>query len=68
MGVRQEGPILASILQKGLDAIPKSEREAIYHEWISIQYQHRVDYGTLWTVLILAALALFVIVYWRQYL
>ena len=68
MGVRQEGPILASILQKGLDAIPKSERDAIYHEWISIQYQHRVDYGTLWTVLTLAALALFVIVYWRQYL
>ena len=66
MGVRQDGPILASILQKGLDAIPKSERDAIYHEWISIQYQHHVDYGTLWTVLTLAALALFVIVYWNR--
>jgi signal transduction histidine kinase len=66
MGVRQDWPILAGILQKGLDAIPKSERDAIYHDWISIQYQHRVDYGTLWTVVTLAALALFVIVYWNR--
>lgn len=66
MGVRQDWPILAGILQKGLDAIPKSERDAIYHDWISIQYQHHVDYGVLWTVLTLAALALFVIVYWNR--
>lgn len=66
MGVRQDWPILAGILQKGLDAIPKSERDAIYHDWISIQYQHHIDYGTLWTVVTLAALALFVIVYWNR--
>ncbi|MDG4594823.1 MAG: transporter substrate-binding domain-containing protein [Candidatus Contendobacter sp.] len=66
MGVRQDWPLLAGILQKGLDAIPKSERDAIYHDWISIHYQHRVDYGTLWTVVTLAALALFVIVYWNR--
>ena len=66
MGVRGDWPMLAGILQKGLDAIPKSERDAIYHDWISIQYQHRVDYGTLWTVLTLAGLALFVIVYWNR--
>jgi signal transduction histidine kinase len=66
MGVRPDGPILAGILQKGLDAIPKSERDAIYHDWISIQYQHAIDYGTLWTVLTLAGLALFVIFYWNR--
>lgn len=66
MGVRGDWPLLAGILQKGLDAIPKSERDAIYHDWISIQYQHRVDYGTLWTVVTLAARALFVIVYWNR--
>lgn len=66
MGVRGDWPMLAGILQKGLDAIPKSERDAIYHDWISIRYQHHVDYGTLWTVLTLAALALFVIVYWNR--
>ena len=66
MGVRGDGPMLAGILQKGLDAIPKNERDAIYHDWISIQYQHHVDYGTLWTVVTLAGLALFVIVYWNR--
>ncbi len=66
VGVRQDWPLLAGILQKGLDAIPKSERDAIYHDWISIRYQHHIDYGVLWTVLTLAALALFVIVYWNR--
>lgn len=66
VGVRRDWPMLAGILQKGLDAIPKSERDAIYHDWISIQYQHRIDYGTLWTVLTLAGLTLFVIVYWNR--
>lgn len=66
MGVRQDWPMLASILQKGLEAIPKSERDAIYHDWMSIQYQHQVDYGAVWTVLTLAALALLVIVYWNR--
>ena len=66
MGVRRDWPMLAGILQKGLDAIPKNERDTIYHDWISIQYQHHVDYGMLWTVLTLAALALFVIAYWNR--
>ncbi len=66
MGVRGDWPLLAGILQKGLDAIPKNERDAIYHDWISIQYQHDIDYGALWPVLTLAALALFVIVYWNR--
>jgi two-component system sensor histidine kinase EvgS len=66
MGVRGDWPLLAGILRKGLDAIPKSERDAIYHDWISIQYQHDIDYGALWPVLTLAALALFVIVYWNR--
>jgi signal transduction histidine kinase len=48
MGVRNDWPILARILQKGLDAIPASEREAIYNEWISIEYKHSVDYSLLW--------------------
>ena len=66
MGVRQDLPMLAGILQKGLDAIPKSERDAIYHDWISIRYQHGVDYGLLWQVVALAALVLFIIVYWNR--
>ena len=66
MGVRQDWPLLAGILQKGLDAIPKSERDAIYHDWISIRYQHGTDYRLLGQVVVLAALLLFIIVYWNR--
>jgi len=66
MGVRQDWPMLAGILQKGLDAIPKSERDAIYHDWISIRYQHGTDYRLLGQVVVLAALMLFIIVYWNR--
>lgn len=50
MGVRGDWPMLAAILQKGIDAIPAGAREAIYRDGISIQYQHRFDYTTLWMV------------------
>ena len=48
MGVRNDWPMLAGILQKGIDAIPTTEREAIYREGISIRYQSRFDYTLLW--------------------
>jgi signal transduction histidine kinase len=63
MGVRNDWPILARILQKGLDTIPASEREAIYNQWISIEYKHHVDYSLLWWLVAAGAaviLAIFV--------
>jgi ABC-type amino acid transport substrate-binding protein/two-component sensor histidine kinase len=50
MGVRSDWPMLAGILQKGIDAIPATERDGIYRDWISIQYQHRFDTTILWMV------------------
>ncbi len=37
MGVRNDWPLLLGILQKGLDAIPQEEREAIYNRWIRLE-------------------------------
>jgi ABC-type amino acid transport substrate-binding protein len=61
MGVRSDWPMLAGILQKGIDAIPATERDAIYRDWISIRYQHRVDYTWLWAVAGGAALILLLV-------
>jgi len=66
MGVRQDWPLLAGILQKGLDAIPQSERDGIYHDWISIHYEHGVDYTLLWQLLAVAVVILLIIVYWNR--
>jgi len=66
MAVRQDWPILADILQKGLDAIPKHEQDSIYHDWISIKYEHNIDYSLLWQILTAVALTLFFILYWNR--
>ena len=61
MGVRSDWPMLATILQKGIAAIPAAERDAIYRDWIAIRYQHRVDYTWLWMVIGGALLVLLVV-------
>ena len=66
MGVRRDQPLLASLLQKGLDAIPKSERDAIHNEWLSIHYSHAMDLRLLWLVLASAALLLAFILWWNR--
>ncbi len=64
MAVQRDEPILAAILQKGLDAIPRHERDAIYHDWVSIKYRVEADRGLLWRVVAGAALLLAIIGWW----
>ncbi len=56
MAVRNDWPLLASILQKALDAIPESEYSAIFGNWI------RFDSKTDYTWVIRAAIILVVVV------
>jgi signal transduction histidine kinase len=67
MAVRDDWPILAGILQKGIDAIPVAEREAIYRDWIAIRYEHSIDYSLLWKGLAAAALVLLLVFAERTY-
>jgi signal transduction histidine kinase len=67
MAVRDDWPILAGILQKGIEAIPVAERDAIYRDWISIHYEHSIDYSLLWKGLAAAALALVLVFAERTY-
>ncbi len=64
MAVHRDEPMLAAILQKGLDAIPRHERDAIYHDWISIRYRVESDWGLLLRVIAGAALLLAIIGWW----
>ncbi len=66
MAVRPDQPALSGILQKGLAAIPQHERDAIYHEWISIHYKHQVDYSLLWRISAAALSILLIIAYWNR--
>ncbi len=44
MGTRNDEPILASIIQKALNAIPETKKEEIYQKWIKLKFQSVTDY------------------------
>ncbi|MDH3972939.1 MAG: transporter substrate-binding domain-containing protein [Deltaproteobacteria bacterium] len=66
MAVRGDWPLLAGILQKALDFIKKEEGEAIINRWMTIRYEHGVDYTLLWQSLLAAAIVLSVFLYWNR--
>jgi signal transduction histidine kinase len=66
MAVRSDWPILRDILQKALDAIPKSRHKDIYRTWLAVKYEPGFDYTLLWQVLLVSALVLAAIFYWNR--
>lgn len=50
MAVKKDLPILASILQKGLEDIDAVEREKIVSNWMSITQDYRVNYPWLLSI------------------
>ncbi len=50
MACRNDWPVFANILQKGLDSINTEERNRIYRNWISITYEHGFDYSLIWKI------------------
>ncbi|WP_295412717.1 transporter substrate-binding domain-containing protein [uncultured Thiodictyon sp.] len=64
MAVHRDAPVLRAILQKGLDALPRHDRDAIYHNWVSIRYRHETDLGLLWRALAAAAMLTALIGWW----
>jgi signal transduction histidine kinase len=66
IGVSRNNPLLASILDKALQAIPEAEQNAIYSKWVSLEYTRKVDYSLVWKILA-ASLAVMVLFFcWNQ--
>ena len=66
IGSRKDQPILAGLLQKALDAIPKAKRAEIFNHWVSITYERGFDYTLFWQVLAGVALILISFTYWNR--
>lgn len=60
MGVRKDWPLFVSILNKALNTISETDKNAIYNQWIGVHYEHQFDYVLLWKILF-AVLIIFVI-------
>ena len=59
-------PVLASLLQKGLDALPQEERQAISQKWMSVTYTWRMDYRLVWKILLGAGVLFALFFSWNR--
>ncbi len=66
MGVRKDHPLLFSVVNKALRAIPEDERQAITNKWITVKYEHDFDYSTLWKVFAGAAVIILLFLLWNR--
>lgn len=69
-GVRKDWPELASILEKGLAAIDRDERGAIYGKWVRLKRDIPFGYRELWTAVAMglgaACLIFFCLLLWNR--
>lgn len=66
MAVRSDWPEFVSILNKALQTIPESERNAVYTKWVSVKFEHGIDYRLLWRVIIAALVLVAIFAYWNR--
>ncbi|WP_304545384.1 ABC transporter substrate-binding protein [Sulfurimonas microaerophilic] len=50
IGVRNDDPLLLSVLQKAVNSLSEEENRRIFNKWISIKYDQEIDYTILWKV------------------
>ncbi len=51
ISVRNDDPILFSILQKGVDSITSEDHQRIRSKWLTIKYERSVDYSLIGKIL-----------------
>lgn len=70
MGVRKDWPELASILNKALRSIPPDEQNAISGKWLSIRFEHVVDWQRVVRIVgmvcLVSAVVFFIFLYWNR--
>ncbi|MES9900676.1 MAG: transporter substrate-binding domain-containing protein [Sedimenticola sp.] len=66
IAVRKNKPVLASIMNKALDAIDEEARADIHSRWFSVRYESGYDYTLLWKILAVVAIVLMLFVYWNR--
>ena len=66
MGVRKDWPELIPILQKAINSIDARDMAAIRQKWMSVRYDHQVDYRLLINISLLAILILGLMFFWNR--
>ncbi|SHO49263.1 diguanylate cyclase [Desulfopila aestuarii] len=65
IGVRKNAQQLHSVMSKVTRAISTKDVDSVYQKWVSLTFEHRLDYGLLWKILGGGSLLLGLILVWN---
>jgi len=62
-GITVREPILLSIFNKSLDAIPQLEKEKINNVWLSVKIEKQFDYSLVWQISLVSLVIILIYAY-----
>ncbi|XOB61241.1 transporter substrate-binding domain-containing protein [Campylobacterota bacterium DY0563] len=65
-GIRDDDIKLYNIFEKVIESISEKDINRIYKKWVTLKYQHVVDYFLIWQIVIGAAFILSLLYYWNR--
>ena len=68
IGVRRDWPVLRSIMNKAILAIPEQERARLESNWLPVLFEHERDYTIIWRIIIIAAISIILFIFWNRHL
>lgn len=65
VAVRNDVPELLSMFNKATDYITEEEHSKVFQRWVSVKFEHDVDYQIIWKLVTAALLVILFIVFWN---
>jgi signal transduction histidine kinase len=66
MAIRKDWIVLASIINKGLAAMPIEVRNSLTQKWTQIEVRPQIDYTLAWQILAASTLMILAFLYWNR--
>jgi signal transduction histidine kinase/DNA-binding response OmpR family regulator len=66
MGTRKDNAVLLKILDKALASISPQKRNSINSRWISVTFEHAMDYSLIWRISIGVFFIFTLVIYWNR--
>jgi signal transduction histidine kinase/ABC-type amino acid transport substrate-binding protein/ActR/RegA family two-component response regulator len=66
MAIRKDWHALASIIDKGIAAMPTEQRNKLTEKWTQVELRPQIDYTLAWQILAVATLLIAASIYWNR--
>ena len=66
MAIRKDWQVLASIIDKGIAAMPTEQRNKLTEKWTQVEVRPQIDYTLVWQILAVSALLIAASFYWNR--